>query len=244
MDFSVALARADTLASRHRAAAEVLFFFRAVARFQMEIYHRARAPGSADPQRLDTAMLASFVPDFLQLVEKYGPRELSEQAAKFRDRQDWEGLLRSCWMQSHDRLDLLSRTILQPYVQHLAERWHVEVGIVDNGTGACPFCSRGPLLGVSNGRRTLHCSLCAHEWEYPERTCPGCHGQRIDVLRLRSVPNVHVEACESCGHYLKGVELRRDPSAVPVVDELAAVELDKLAREKGFTKFELNLAGQ
>jgi len=53
-----------------------------------------------------------------------------------------------------------------------------------------------------------------------------------------------VEACEGCGHYLKGVDLRREPQAVPLVDEMVGFELDEIAREHGFTKFELNLAGQ
>jgi hypothetical protein len=244
MDFDGAIARAETLAAQRPGAADLLHFFRAAHRFQKEVYHRAKSTLRSDGPKLDTAMLASFFPDFLQLVEKYGPPELAGRAQKLEDRSDWESLLLACWNQTHDRLELLARAILQPYVQYRAERWHVEVGLLSDGTGSCPFCSRAPLLTVLNGKRTLVCSLCSYEWAFPEKRCPGCHGERIEVLRHRAFAHLRVEACVSCGHYLKAVDLRRDPQAVPVVDELAAIELDALAREKGFTKFEVNLAGQ
>jgi len=244
MDWDVVIARADLLSTRHKGAADLLFFYRAVVRFQKEIYHRVKAHPKADPQKLDTAMLATFFPDFMQLVEKYGPTELVAQAAKFQDRQDWEQILRSCWTQSHERLEVLARAILQPYVQYLAERWHVEVGGLMEGSGSCPFCSRAPIVSVLDGQRRLVCSLCSHEWTFADKNCPGCHGDKLETLRHRSYPHLRVEACTSCGHYLKTVDLRKDPSAVPLVDELASMELDRLAREKGFVKLEVNVAGQ
>jgi hypothetical protein len=244
MDWDIAIARADLLSTRHKAAADLLFFYRAVVRFQKEIYHRVRAHPKADAQKLDTAMLAAFFPDFIQLVEKYGPAELVAQAAKFQDRQDWEQILRSCWTQSHERLEVLARAILQPYVQYLAERWHVEVGGLGEGAGSCPFCSRAPVVSVLDGQRMLVCSLCSHEWVFPEKICPGCHAEKLETLRHRSFPHLKAEACTSCGHYLKSIDLRKDAAAVPLVDEIASVELDKQARERGFVKLELNVAGQ
>src|SRR5258708_38516677 len=160
MDWDVAIARADALSARHKSAADLLFFYRAVVRFQKEIYHRVKAHPKHDPQRLDTAMLATFFPDFIQLVEKYGPTELVAQAAKFQDRQDWEQILRSCWTQSHERLEVLARAILQPYVQYLAERWHVEGGGPAEGSGSSPFCSREPTVCHSNGHRPHVSSRC------------------------------------------------------------------------------------
>jgi formate dehydrogenase maturation protein FdhE len=244
MDWSAAIARAETLSARLKGSAAILDFARAVLRFQQEIYRRAGASARKDPQRLDTELLAGFVPDFLQLVESHGPASLAAQAQKFQDRQDWEVVLRACWRQTHDPLDPLARLILQPYVQFLSERWRVEVGMPDDGTGSCPFCSRAPLLSIDAGRRSLLCSLCSNEWSFADRRCPGCHGDKLRLNRSRVLPHVRLEACESCGHYLKAIDLRREPASVPVIDELAAVELDRLALEEGFTKFEPNLAGQ
>src|SRR5260221_13453758 len=136
MDWDVAIARAEALSTRHKSAADLLFFYRAVVRFQKEIYHRVKAHPKHDPQRLDTAMLATFFPDFMSLVEKYGPTELVAQAAKFQDRQGWEQILRACWQQTHERLQVLARAILHAYVQYLAGGWEVEVGGLGGGAGA------------------------------------------------------------------------------------------------------------
>ena len=244
MDWDVAIARADALSARHKGAADLLFFYRAVVRFQKEIYYRVKAHPKTDPQHLDAAMLATFFPDFIQLVEKYGPPELVAQATKFQDRQDWEQILRACWQQTQERLEVLARAILQPYVQYLAERWHVEVGGLGEGAGSCPFCSRAPIVSVLQGQRRLVCSLCSHEWTFTEKNCPGCHADKLEILRHRSYPHLRAEACTSCGHYLKSIDLKKDPAAVALVDELASVELDRQARERGFVKLEVNVAGQ
>src|ERR1043166_9222201 len=244
MDWESAIARAERLAGERPHAAGLLHFTRAVVRFQMEIYRRAKAHPKPDARSLDTRMLAAFFPDFVQLVEKYGPRDLATHAQKLEDREDWEGLLKAFWGGAHDRHDHMARAILGPYVHYLAERWSAEVGVQEEGAGSCPFCGRAPLLSILNGERRLVCSLCAHEWAFPEKRCPGCHGEKIDLHRHRAFGHVRVEACEGCGHYLKTIDLRREPRAVPLVDEVAAVELDDQARKAGYLKFELNLAGQ
>ncbi len=56
-------------------------------------------------------------------------------------------------------------------------------------------------------------------------------------------PHVRIEACDSCRHYLLNIDLAADPTAVPVVDELAALPLDLHARERGFSKIIPNLMG-
>jgi len=56
-------------------------------------------------------------------------------------------------------------------------------------------------------------------------------------------PHVRVEACETCARYLLAIDLARDPGAVPVVDEMAAVPLDLYAQERGLSKIVPNLMG-
>jgi formate dehydrogenase formation protein len=56
-------------------------------------------------------------------------------------------------------------------------------------------------------------------------------------------PHMRVDACTSCSRYLLSVDLGRDPRAVPLVDELAAIPLDLHAVESGFTKVVPNLMG-
>jgi formate dehydrogenase maturation protein FdhE len=243
MDWDRARRRAEVLEARHPEAAPVLRFARALWRFQEEIYRRARRGGRADARRLDTAFLGGFLPDYLQLVEKHGPPELAARAQKLQERPDWDELLRACWRRANDRLELLARAILEPYIHHLAERWREEVGDLGGGTGRCPFCGRPPLLATVNGERRLVCSLCATAWAFPEGECPLCRGRRLERLGDPAFPHLRVEGCADCGRYLKAVDLGRDPEAVAAADEFASGALDRAARERGFEKVERNLAG-
>lgn len=56
-------------------------------------------------------------------------------------------------------------------------------------------------------------------------------------------PHIRVEACETCSRYLLGIDLTRDPQAVPIVDEMAALPLDLYAQERGMAKIVPNLMG-
>jgi FdhE protein len=56
-------------------------------------------------------------------------------------------------------------------------------------------------------------------------------------------PHIRIEACDTCRRYLLSIDLAADPTAVPVVDELAALPLDLYARERGFSKIIPNLMG-
>jgi FdhE protein len=56
-------------------------------------------------------------------------------------------------------------------------------------------------------------------------------------------PHMRVDACWACSRYLLHIDLRRDPRAVPLVDEMAAIPLDLYARERGMGKIQPNLMG-
>jgi FdhE protein len=117
----------------------------------------------------------------------------------------------------------------------------------------CPACGGLPQLAyveisgealVAAPRRLL-CSRCAQSWIYPRLVCAGCGSE--DAARLpiyadsERFAGLRIDACETCRRYLVTVDLPKDPAAVPVVDELAAVPLDLYARERGFQKITPNL---
>ena len=122
----------------------------------------------------------------------------------------------------------------------------------DAGRVSCPCCGGAPLAAVLRdepevkGRRTLLCSLCLTEWGFPRMRCPACGEERAERRPhhlSESWPHVRLEECGSCRTYLKAVDLRADGRAVPVVDELASVELDLWAGEQGLAKLQPNLLG-
>ena len=122
----------------------------------------------------------------------------------------------------------------------------------DGTRAACPSCGASPVAAVLRdepeikGRRTLLCSLCLAEWTFPRTRCPACGEERAEKRPhhvSESWPHVRVEECGSCRTYIKAVDLRENGLAVPVVDELASVELDLWAVEQGLSKLRTNLLG-
>jgi len=130
-----------------------------------------------------------------------------------------------------------------------------------------------PPESLAAGPRSLLCSRCGAGWAYPRLTCASCgerdtakltvlaeegtdertlSGSTVRGLRGRSdsdagagprFPHMRIDACTTCSRYLISVDLGRDPRAVPLVDELAAIPLDLHAVECGFTKVVPNLMG-
>ena len=122
----------------------------------------------------------------------------------------------------------------------------------DPPSETCPRCGWPPQLAVLRdgsevrGERLLLCALCSTEWLFTRATCPHCRSTETNklVYHVTDVwPQVRVEECQVCRTYLKAIDLRVDGLAVPMVDELASVELDLWAEEAGLEKLQRNLLG-
>ena len=150
-------------------------------------------------------------------------------------------------------LQFFPRAFLQPVTEALVEQAsqrHPDIRYVEST--CCPHCGWPPQLGLLRdepevkGRRLLLCSLCSSEWVFPRSTCPSCGEARADQLQYHVTdfwPHIRIEECGSCHTYIKAVDLREDGRAVPVVDELASVELDLWATDEGLEKLQRNLLG-
>jgi len=122
---------------------------------------------------------------------------------------------------------------------------------LNDACGTCPFCAEQPVAAVrrpegAGGKRHLLCALCFTEWEFRRLLCPNCGEQdqdKLPVYTTNEFPHIRVEACDSCKHYIKSVDLTVDGLAVPEVDELAAIPLDLWATENDYVKLTPNLLG-
>jgi FdhE protein len=65
--------------------------------------------------------------------------------------------------------------------------------------------------------------------------------EQLAVYRADELPGTRVDACETCRHYVKTIDLTVDATAVPVVDDIATVALDLWAREQGYRRVRPNL---
>jgi len=129
------------------------------------------------------------------------------------------------------------RVVMQPYAEHSRK--------------PCPSCGSKPVVGVLRGegdgaKRALICSLCGSEWPYRRLICANCgeeDKEKLPVFVAEQIDYIRVEACDTCGTYLKSVDLTKDGFAVPEVDEIATVALNLWADERGYTKIEVNVLG-
>lgn len=204
--------------------------------------------------------------ELLELVERVGSRELATVADGLRHDPDgweilWEAYWRggdlSAWEEAYGpAVVFFPKALLQPYGALLAAalRGDGEEGPAlkaPETSGQCPLCGGPPQVSVlreegHGAARSLLCSRCETEWRYKRVRCASCGEEAFDrlvFLQAAEWPHVRVSACRTCGRYVKDVDLTRDGLAVPVVDEIATLPLDLVAREEGYRKVEPNLVG-
>jgi formate dehydrogenase accessory protein FdhE len=251
-------ARADLLAGEHAAAAAPLFFAAGLYRAQAAA---AAAVSRANGRQRLSGVLEADAAGFSEALRGIhcfaaasAPKELAEVA---RARAEEEppllvSRLGPLWMgDSNGREDYLARALLRPYVEVLAS---LQISPDRPArAGSCPFCSgpawiaaRRTAPDADGAQRYLGCALCGGEWIGNRLRCPVCSEE--DPAKLPSFqsdrhPAVRVEACETCRHYLKSLDLTVDARVIPEVDDLVSVSIDLWAAEQGYMRIEPGLAG-
>jgi FdhE protein len=210
--------RASELIPTFPSAAEMLRFYREIARFQKSIYEE-QPPQVSDALRRLPALLA--------LVKQIGPADLARKA---------------------EESGFLERWLLQPFYEYRASQRPVEPGGEKAACPFCGERPQvGVLRGEGDGaKRSLICSLCSTEWDFRRLLCPSCGEEapeKLPVYLAEEIPYIRVEACDTCHTYIKAVDLSKNGLAVPLVDELATVSLSLWAQEHEYTKLQVNLLG-
>ena len=238
--------RADELARTHPFAADVLRFYQRVATLQKGLYQ--------DLQKSSTADLDALLPkasEFLRKIKTAAPEPIAQSAAEWEMR-DARELIEFHWWSAPAEGGseaLLASLFLQPYAEYLAERG---AGVTQTAASSrCPFCARKPVAGIlrpegDGAKRSLLCSMCATEWAIGRIWCPACGEENVDKLAIYTAEQfayVRVEACDTCGCYIKTVDLTKNGRAVPMVDELATIPLNLWAQEHHYVKVGANMLG-
>lgn len=251
--------RADKLAVESSGSKELLAFYAQLLRAQEAIYESLRSRTDWLPSgdlATDLPVVQSAMTGFLDTVAFHGPESLAGEAHALLAAEPgtMAGQLLDYWYSPSDT-QFFAKAILQPYTHWLAETRIMPAGReLAGGERTCPFCGGRPQLsflqskesGAESGNRDLLCASCLCSWEFRRVVCANCGEERPAKLGYFHSPvfdHVRIEACDSCHHYLKGIDLTRFGHAVPLVDEIYAAPLDLWAREHGYTKIELNLVG-
>lgn len=248
--------RAAELAQAWPFAGEVLTLYRALIEVQERAHEDALAAGLTDLGEVPAFCSEQVLPRVVEATVAAAPEPLVAAG---------QGLLYGAdlaapvarWLAGSEQMGgfdaYFARAAAQPVLEALVEGG-VLAGLGD-GLRHCPHCGGLPQLayhGLSDDAlltspRRLLCARCSSEWTYPRMVCAGCGETDTGKLHVYSdpeqFPHLRVDACDACRRYLMTVELVKQPAAVPIVDELAALPLDLFAQERGFTKIVPNLVG-
>jgi len=249
--------RADELAAETSGAKELLSFYAQLLRAQKEIYEafggRTHWLPSGDLDT-DVTVVQASMSGLLKRVARNGPESLAEEAQALLNTESntMAADLLNYWRSPSDT-QFFAKSVLQPYLHWLAETRITPIGReLAGGERTCPFCGGKPQLSFlqaresESGNRDLLCSGCLCSWEFRRVICANCGEERPAKLGYFKSPefdHIRIEACDTCKHYIKGIDLTRFGHAVPLVDEIYSAPLDLWAREHGYTKIELNLIG-
>jgi FdhE protein len=259
-DWGKRIQRAVDLAEKHPGTAEVLGFYRRILDYQKTLYdeiaaRRAPALDIARPfrEQLDVDVAAKHLPELLSLVQRNGPAKLAREAAKIgaAASEQRRRLLHDFLADGDDAgpRSFFARVLFQPLAENLAAAQATQLAGFSGSV--CPVCGARPQVAVlhpegDGGKRFLVCSFCVTEWEFRRILCPTCGEedyQKLPRYSADDLPAVRVEACDTCKHYLKSVDMTVDGLAVPLVDEIATAPLDLWAAEHGYMKISSNLMG-
>jgi hypothetical protein len=165
---------------------------------------------------------------------------------------DWLHVLGAALARAGDDQDAPVHAVafLEPIATTLAAT--AEVGVEVSRGRRCFVCGGPPTVGAlrdlpgAPGSRCLVCGVCGSSWRLPRFACVGCGETEPEKLATHShdaLPWVALDSCRGCGRYLKTVDVRRRPDAVPVVDDIATREIDIWARQAGLARAHRNLVG-
>lgn len=250
--------RATDLAKKEDVVKELLTFYAALLRVQKDTYQYLQSKNWVISGNLEEDLLIfrPQITNLLQAVESHGSQEIAEEARKLSSASDHDlsTMLLDYWHSPSDT-QFFAKAFLQPYAQWLAETKTYPRNKGRSATAnRCPFCGGAPQLSFlqneqvtgESGNRDLLCSTCLQSWPFRRVACVNCDEERPEKLcyfQTKDFEHLRIESCDSCRHYLKGIDLTRLGLAVPLVDEVAGAALDLWAHEQGLTKIELNLIG-
>ncbi|HYK37857.1 formate dehydrogenase accessory protein FdhE [Alloacidobacterium sp.] len=151
-------------------------------------------------------------------------------------------LLEELWNQVEDFAyprDFAARLVLEVFATGLSTLPHKEI---ETTPDHCPHCGFTILCSIAReegmGRkRSGQCSLCSSEWAVARLGCLRCGEQRASNLPVFSFDawmHIRVEACDSCGGYLKSIDMTKDAAALPLPDDIASSAVNIWAFEQGY----------
>ena len=249
--------RCRDLQTEHSLTSPALGLYAEVLTFQWDVSRGLRQivdPAQSLRDQIDLDLFCSLLPRILALAVDCGPEMLQHAALRLQRAGKAEWLLLGeaalvageCVPLGAD--DFFTRACLQPLAEHLQLQMPKVTNQLPN---LCPICAGLPQMTIlrpegEGSGRSLLCSFCLCEWVFRRIVCPWCGGEdkgKLPRYSAEACTYVHVEACDTCGRYLKAVDMTINGHALPLIDEAALAVLDVWATGRGYTKIRTNLLG-
>jgi FdhE protein len=151
-------------------------------------------------------------------------------------------------------LATLARAVTLPHWEAVACSWLRDYPLDEWRRSRCPACGGPPGLvenrkgraageGLTAGpRRFMHCPFCAARWVVPSLECPACGSKKpgdAKYLYSPDEPDLRIDFCKSCRHYIKVVDGDKISGSIHVgLELLAAAHLDVIAQDKELSPVE------
>ena len=265
--YDARIQRAEYLRTIYPFAAEVLTFYGRICAAQLRLSKELLRVLPRDAnlfatesfrERMNVGAVLPFVKTTLEALLTDLPSPLAEYTKAFLrgSRERWAISLQKYVTHGgadeapeDSREELLAKILMDPYAELLAARLNAPPGVPAGNL--CPKCGARPVAGVlriegDGGKRSLLCAFCSTEWEFRRIYCAYCGESRepsLPVFVAEKFPQIRVEACDTCRHCIRTVDLTKDGNAIPVVDDLAAIPLALWAEEYGYQRIHGNLLG-
>lgn len=152
-------------------------------------------------------------------------------------------------------LATLSRAATFPHWELVAESWLPQDSLEEWRRFCCPVCGGVPGLvenrkgqsgreGISaSPQRFMHCSFCGSRWAVPALKCPACGSTKegdAKYLFTSDEPELRIDFCKSCHHYIKVIDGDKISGRVHVgLELLTAAHLDAIAQDKNLSPLEV-----
>jgi hypothetical protein len=193
------------------------------------------------PNGADRALLAYFDCEALNTLLTLVERQVG-MGGQTKPTNESLQLLEQLWNQVEEFTyprDLGARLVLEVFATELSTLPHREMETLPD---RCPHCGFRILCSIAREegmgrRRSVRCSLCSSEWAVPRLGCLRCGEQvvsKLTVFNFETWPHVRVDACDSCGGFLKSIDMTKEADALPVPDDVASSAINIWAFERGY----------
>lgn len=157
-----------------------------------------------------------------------------------------QGVQRTRWSEklglSIEMFNFLMKVTSKPFLTRFSKSIINQFKPADWFHGYCPVCGENPVMAKltgESGQRKLYCGLCETEWHYYRIGCPFCGNQDptdLSFFTAGDLEKYRVYLCEQCGSYLKTVDERKCGEVDLFCEDIATVDLDRLALEEGYRR--------